>query len=854
VGKRRKPRAMYDLRPTLQGDAHDRDEATWDGAIQVLKTKLTPWGVSEAVRRWMRRRVSEGTTLDYRYWLRTRDPIFRKAADHFGITRDHREAGYILPTGHMLDFSGRHEMPDEYTKREDGTWSSKGQDHLARERITDHRDVSDIGTDMESFMKAGAVRFHVGENQVHYHAAKEPTPHQLRRLREVVDHGVHLSLDLEDGKRKVGLRWESPSANNASGVIKRFYRGENFSSGEVVGRPRSLGTSTTEGAPGAYTAGFPSPELHHVRPAEYLNVKGEKRWAITWSGVGLGRNYDSPSDAHESWRAFLPTLRKAHADGAIQSSDHVRNLFHRHDAPHAWGEDDTRPPEGGPLPWRANECRGNGAGMSPVGLLASSYLFLAKAERFLGESLEDSWPKTTGPLSQFHTDVIAKAQAKGAVRLRKGEHEWILHRSTTKSRKGWWRMTAFENGKPWGHREYPDPETAMRHFKHDAAEIVEGAVPLTETMITPYTCPKCGSTDTYWHEAHEDTDMACRQCQHSAEDGTGFIKGETYDDGKPTLDQRKAAEPTALGKFCVALGIEGAAKDRILAGAGLGEGIDHFAPCHAGVLAKTLALCEGSGTRMTQGAFDYACQACGLGAEDKAKLASAYEIVPDPAAGAIEACLHPSALARGGWRPLTAQDLGEGETATAPQGKGDLSKEDQGHLDRMDANKDWPDKAEDGKAFVVLWADGRGVAAFPTKAAVRAWAKKTGKWADITWIRYQDPEYKGKKLREGMLEAGVVVTGDMEGLRQAFDAMHQALNGGEHMPDGRPWDRIRAEEDPDGTKHDLRLVCPGCGNEQTCRCSKPKRVFYSPCPDCWVKAESGSAFSFLARADAFLHG
>lgn len=616
MAKRRKPRAMYDLRPTLQGDVHDRDEATWDGAIQVLKTKLTPWGVSEAVRLWMQRRVrvSEATTLDYRYWLRTKDPIFRKAADHFGITRDHREAGYILPTGHMLDFSGRHEMPDEYTKREDGTWSSKGQDHLARERITDHRDVSDIGTDMESFMKAGAVRFHVGENQVHYHAAKEPTPHQLRRLREVVDHGVHLSLDLEDGKRKVGLRWDSPSASNASGVIKRFYRGENFSSGEVVGRPRSLGTSTSEGTSGAYTAGFPSPELHHVRPAEYLNVKGEKRWAITWSGVGLGRNYDSPSDAHESWRAFLPTLRMAHANGMLPSSDHVRNLFHRHDAAHAWGEDDTKPPKGGPLPWRANEgCT------EYVPAIASPYLFLAKADRFLGESLEDSWPKTTGPLSSFHTDVIAKAQAKGAVRLRKGEHEWILHRSTTKSRKGWWRMTAFENGKPWGHREYPDPETAMRHFKHDTAEIVEGlneakephtmaaiainkeldaidkrdsdwtdrmiaagrghetplTETLTETMITPYTCPKCGSTDTYWHEAHEDTsmdcmEMVCRACRHSAEDGVGFTKGESYDDGKPTLDQRKAAEPTALGKFCVALGIEGEAKDRILAGVGVG--------------------------------------------------------------------------------------------------------------------------------------------------------------------------------------------------------------------------------------------------------------------------------------------
>jgi hypothetical protein len=552
--KKRKPRAMYDIRPTLQGDVHDRDEATWDGAVQVLKTKLTPWGVSEAVRRWMRRRVSEATTRDYRYWLRRHDPLLRKAADHFGITHDHREAGYILPTGHMLDFSGRHEMPNEYTKREDGTWRSSGRDYLAGQRVTDHHYVSDIGTDMESFMKAGAVRFHAQEGQVHFHSAKEPTPHQLRRLREVVGHGTTLSIDLEDGKRKAGLIWDGPSADAATGVAKRFYRGENFESGEVVGRPRSLGKSTTEsrldetkgdpfredqgqhtsmenpilrqdhgpegwldsvrkhriadaktrgkrppylgevtadftaplhlpaswlaklpgysgehlrpprpasttyihGAlskgklpggpplvgvdvfgkhwvvegnhrireaarlgktlpvevryfdggdkhanpspesllrmhlprgnrdeyqvessgpafPETYNPGFPEPALHHVEPSEYRNVKGERRWSFAWSGVRLGTNYDSRSDAHESWRDFLPKLRKAYANGELHSSDSVQQLFQKHDPAHHWGEGVT-PPPGGPPPWRANEsARATRAAVQLVERLVTTY-------------------------------------------------------------------------------------------------------------------------------------------------------------------------------------------------------------------------------------------------------------------------------------------------------------------------------------------------------------------------------------------------------------------------------------------------------------------------------------------------
>lgn len=46
------------------------------------------------------------------------------------------------------------------------------------------------------------------------------------------------------------------------------------------------------------------------------------------------------------------------------------------------------------------------------------------------------------------------------------------------------------------------------------------------------------------------------------------------------------------------------------------------------------------------------------------------------------------------------------------------------------------------------------------------------------------------------------------------------------------WDQIRAEHDPDGKQHDLRLTCSRCGNSQTCRCSKPKKHFSGICPTC----------------------
>ena len=61
--------------------------------------------------------------------------------------------------------------------------------------------------------------------------------------------------------------------------------------------------------------------------------------------------------------------------------------------------------------------------------------------------------------------------------------------------------------------------------------------------------------------------------------------------------------------------------------------------------------------------------------------------------------------------------------------------------------------------------------------------------------------------------------------------------GLEKMASMKTWREIEGEQDQDGTKHDLRLVCVVCGNSQTCKCDKPKRVFEGVCMDCVAKAE-----------------
>lgn len=79
---------------------------------------------------------------------------------------------------------------------------------------------------------------------------------------------------------------------------------------------------------------------------------------------------------------------------------------------------------------------------------------------------------------------------------------------------------------------------------------------------------------------------------------------------------------------------------------------------------------------------------------------------------------------------------------TDPPSEADLKK-----VKEILDNKTLPDKAEDGKAYVVHWADGRGVFACKTKDYLSKWLADTGAWAEIISIKYGEPKMGDKKLR-----------------------------------------------------------------------------------------------------------
>ena len=130
------------------------------------------------------------------------EKIFDAAKKKFGVTNDIREAGYILPDGTMLDFSGRHEL-------DAGTDSS----FLKGQRSTDHREISKVAydrdadgnevetgieTSMPDFIERGAIRIDASAGTINL--SQQPTQAQrevLRRL--VVRNDGAVSVDFGNG-------------------------------------------------------------------------------------------------------------------------------------------------------------------------------------------------------------------------------------------------------------------------------------------------------------------------------------------------------------------------------------------------------------------------------------------------------------------------------------------------------------------------------------------------------------------------------------------------------------------------------------------------------------------------------
>jgi len=97
-------------------------------------------------------------------------------------------------------------------------------------------------------------------------------------------------------------------------------------------------------------------------------------------------------------------------------------------------------------------------------------------------------------------------------------------------------------------------------------------------------------------------------------------------------------------------------------------------------------------------------------------------------------------------RPSAAAIL-EKAYPQAKSGGSAPSSADKAKVSAILGNSKLPAVAEKGMAYVVHWADGRGVFAVRRKADLTRWLRKTGTMAEIVSIKYGKAEFKGKRLR-----------------------------------------------------------------------------------------------------------
>ena len=140
--------------------------------------------------------------------------LMNKLVETFGLTNNLKEAGYILPDGSLLDFSG---------KNEGGQFGTRARDHREIGRAT-----GEGGTEgMIDFILKGAIRFMPETGDLHI--GKLPTEQQFRRIIEILrqynirENGAYITLMREAGVAK-DLNYEI-GTNPAQVVndIRKFY-------------------------------------------------------------------------------------------------------------------------------------------------------------------------------------------------------------------------------------------------------------------------------------------------------------------------------------------------------------------------------------------------------------------------------------------------------------------------------------------------------------------------------------------------------------------------------------------------------------------------------------------------------
>ena len=206
-------------------------------------------GIDDLIRDWGRPVTATAEFAQQARRSKIDPKLQQQAKDHFGVTGDVREAGYMLPDGTLLDLSGRH-YASGYQKKGDRYVPKRGQpDYLEKQRSTDHRELEGLsekgGTEgMNEFMdKTGAVRMNIDPllKNLSFDSVGIPGDKQLERIISMTNRfkpdSVAIDLSYPNGDV-----FDSVILHNPTGLdVRKFYnQGTNQSAQQA--RPAEIDT------------------------------------------------------------------------------------------------------------------------------------------------------------------------------------------------------------------------------------------------------------------------------------------------------------------------------------------------------------------------------------------------------------------------------------------------------------------------------------------------------------------------------------------------------------------------------------------------------------------------------------
>ncbi len=150
------------------------------------------------------------------------EKIFDAAKKRFGVTNDMREAGYILPDGTMLDFTGKHQMDDGIdTSFLNGRRSVDHRDIKQLNYETDGNTETGLNVSMEDFVERGAVRIDANVGVINLSA--RPTKEQRDMISRLIRrNGGDVSLEIGmDGA--VYAEYDGASTAKVLADIDRYF-------------------------------------------------------------------------------------------------------------------------------------------------------------------------------------------------------------------------------------------------------------------------------------------------------------------------------------------------------------------------------------------------------------------------------------------------------------------------------------------------------------------------------------------------------------------------------------------------------------------------------------------------------